>query len=87
MYYSFVIHIVWKVLSDDRIEPPIHAKNFLSSGENILILVSIGANLVNSLLSLSANPGNTVVPPERTMFLYRSSLISLSHRIIDLCKI
>lgn len=69
MYYSFVIHIVWKVLSDDRIEPPIHAKNFLSWGADILILVSIGAQLVNSLFSLSTNPGNIVVPPERIIFL------------------
>jgi len=43
-----------------------------------------GANAVTSLESLSGIPGNMVVPPDITMFPYRSFLTSISHLMMDL---
>lgn len=55
--YSFlVIHIVWKVESDDKIEPPIHTEYLRSGGAIILILIVDGANAVISFCILSAIP-------------------------------
>ena len=66
-YSGFVIHIVWKVERDDKIEPPIQTKNFLSWGATTLIFMVEGANDDISLFSLSAIPGNIVDPPLITM--------------------
>lgn len=66
-YSALVIHIVWNVESDDKIEPPIQTKNFLSLGAKTLIFIVDGASAVTYLLSLSGIPGNIVVPPLITM--------------------
>ncbi len=75
--------MVWKVDNDDKIEPPIQTKNFLSWGANTLTFIVDGAKAVTSLLNLSGMPGNMVVPPLMTMLLYKSFLISTSHFKID----
>ena len=43
-YSCLLIHMVWKVDSDARIDPPSHTENFLSGGASILILLVEGAN-------------------------------------------
>ena len=68
-YSALVIHIVWKVDKELRIEPPIQTKNFLSAGATTLIFIVEGAKAVTYLLSLSGIPGNIVVPPLITMLL------------------
>lgn len=78
-----MIHIVWKVDKDDRIDPPIQTKNFLSWGATTLTFIVEGAKDVTYLLNLSGIPGNIVVPPLITMLLYKSFLISTSHFKID----
>jgi hypothetical protein len=65
-------------------EPPIHTEYFLSGGATILIFIDGGASAVISLVILSAIPSNMVVPPDRTMFPYKSFLISTSHFMIEL---
>ena len=62
-----MIHIVWKVDKDDKIDPPIHTKNFLSGGARTLTFMVDGAKAVTYLLNLSGIPGNIVVPPLITM--------------------
>jgi hypothetical protein len=59
--------MVWKVDNEDKIEPPIQTKNFLSCGAKTLIFMVEGARAVTYLLSLSGIPGNIVVPPLMTM--------------------
>jgi hypothetical protein len=75
--------MVWKVDNDDKIDPPIQTKNFLSCGANTLTFIVDGAKAVTYLLSLSGIPGNMVVPPLITILLYKSFLISTSHLRID----
>ncbi len=82
-YSAFVIHIVWNVDNDDKIEPPIQTKNFLYWGATTLTFIVDGAKAVTYLLSLSGIPGYIVVPPDITMLLYKSFLISTSHLRID----
>jgi len=82
-YSPFEIHICWKVLSDDRIEPPIHTEYFRSGGATTLIFIVEGARAVNSFVMRSPMPANIVVPPERTTFAYKSLRISTSHFMID----
>ena len=48
-------------------EPPIHAEIYLSGGAITLIFIGVGTRAVTSLLSLSGNPGNILVPPEITI--------------------
>merc|ERR1711988_870107 len=71
-YSSLEIHICWKVLSDDRIDPPIHTEYFLSGGATTLIFIVEGAKAVSSLAMRSPIPWNVVLPPESTTFAYRS---------------
>jgi len=78
-YSALEIHICWNVDNDAKIEPPIQTEYFLSGGATTLIFMVDGANAVNSFVILSAIPGNIVVPPERTMFAYKSLRISTSH--------
>jgi hypothetical protein len=78
-----VIHIVWNVDNDDKIDPPIQTKNFLSGGATTLIFMVLGARAIIYLESLSGIPGNIVVPPLITILLYKSFLTSTSHFIID----
>merc|ERR1739844_490778 len=65
-YSPLEIHICWKVLKDERIEPPIHTEYFLSGGATTLIFMVEGASAVNSFVMRSPMPANMVVPPERT---------------------
>lgn len=71
--------MVENVDRDERIEPPIQTENFLSAGALMLILIFDGASLTISASSLSGIPGNIVVPPDITMFSYKSLLTSISH--------
>lgn len=82
-YSALVIHIVWNVDNDDKIDPPIQTKNFLSCGATTLTFIVEGAKAVTYLLNLYGMPGNIVVPPLITMLLYKSFLISTSHLRID----
>merc|ERR1719499_378778 len=65
-YSLLEIHICWKVLKDDRMEPPIQTEYFLSGGATTLIFIVDGAKAVNSLVMRSPMPGNIVVPPDNT---------------------
>merc|ERR1719158_2580580 len=82
-YSPFVIHICWKVLKDERIEPPIHTEYLRSGGATTLIFIVDGARAVSSFVMRSPIPVNIVVPPERTTLAYRSLRMSTSHFIID----
>merc|ERR1719361_75923 len=82
-YSPFEIHICWKVLSEDKMEPPIHTEYFRSGGATTLIFIVDGARAVISLVILSPIPPNMVVPPESTTFAYKSLRMSTSHFMID----
>merc|ERR1719478_1458846 len=82
-YSLFDIHICWKVLKDDRIEPPIQTEYLRSGGATTLIFIVEGARAVNSFVMRSPIPLNMVVPPERTTFEYKSLRMSTSHFMID----
>merc|ERR1712113_318496 len=77
-YSFFVTHICWKVLKDDKMEPPIHTEYLRSGGATTLIFIVDGARAVSSLVMRSPIPGNMVVPPESTTFAYKSLRISTS---------
>merc|ERR1712232_634438 len=53
-YSSFFTHMLWKVDSEDRIDPPIHTEYFRSGGATTLIFIEFGARLVTSLDRRSA---------------------------------
>merc|ERR1719464_476057 len=78
-YSSLLIHILWKVDKDARIDPPIQTEYFRSGGATILTLMEAGASAVTSLDMRSLIPGNMVVPPDKTIFAYKSLRISTSH--------
>merc|ERR1712079_225221 len=82
-YSPLEIHICWKVLKDERIEPPIHTEYFRSGGATTLIFMVEGARAVSSFVMRSPMPANMVVPPESTTFEYKSLRISTSHFIMD----
>merc|ERR1712110_1357258 len=82
-YSPFEIHICWKVLSDDRIDPPIHTEYLRSGGATTLIFIVEGAKAVNSFVMRSPMPPNIVVPPDRTTFACKSLRISTSHFMMD----
>merc|ERR1719364_165746 len=82
-YSPFEIHICWKVLNEERMEPPIQTEYFLSGGATTLIFIVEGASAVSSFGMRSPMPVNIVVPPERTTLAYRSLRISTSHFMID----
>merc|ERR1712193_338655 len=82
-YSPLEIHIVAKVASEERIEPPIHTEYLRSGGATTLIFIVEGAKAVSSLFMRSPMPGNIVVPPERTTLLYRSLRMSTSHFMMD----
>merc|ERR1719213_1617202 len=82
-YSLLEIHICWKILSDERIEPPIHTEYLRSGGATTLIFIVEGANAVSSFVMRSPMPGNIVVPPDITTLAYKSFRISTSHFIID----
>merc|ERR1712066_201146 len=82
-YSPFEIHICWKVLNDDKIDPPIQTEYFRSGGATTLIFMVEGARAVSSFVMRSPMPANIVVPPESTTFGYKSLRISTSHFMID----
>eukprot|EP00747_Dinoflagellata_sp_TGD_P140524 gnl/TRDRNA2_/TRDRNA2_176016_c0_seq2.p1 gnl/TRDRNA2_/TRDRNA2_176016_c0~~gnl/TRDRNA2_/TRDRNA2_176016_c0_seq2.p1 ORF type:complete len:111 (-),score=10.17 gnl/TRDRNA2_/TRDRNA2_176016_c0_seq2:28-360(-) len=65
-YSPFEIHICWKVLSDDKMEPPIQTEYLRSGGAMTLIFIVDGARAVSSFVMRSPIPWNIVVPPEST---------------------
>merc|ERR1719382_1146678 len=67
-YSPLEIHICWKVLREERIEPPIHTEYLRSGGATTLIFIVEGAKAVSSLVIRSPMPANMVVPPESTTF-------------------
>ena len=64
---------------DARIDPPIQTEYLRSGGATTLIFMVDGAKAVISFVKRSEIPLNIVVPPERTMFAYKSLRISTSH--------
>merc|ERR1712124_146487 len=82
-YSLLEIHICWKVLSEERKEPPIHTEYLRSGGATTLIFIVEGASAVNSLVMRSPMPLNMVVPPESTTLQYKSLRMSTSHFMID----
>merc|ERR1712205_50962 len=68
-YSPLEIHICWKVLNDERMEPPIHTEYLRSGGATTLIFIVEGAKAVSSLVMRSPTPANMVVPPESTTLL------------------
>merc|ERR1719240_2163887 len=81
-YSPLEIHICWKVLSEERIDPPIHTEYLRSGGATTLIFIVDGASAVSSLVMRSPMPGNIVVPPDSTTLAYRSLRMSTSHFMI-----
>merc|ERR1712062_240094 len=82
-YTPLLIHICWKVLNEDKIEPPILTEYLRSGGATTLIFIVEGARAVSSLVILSPMPANIVVPPLNTTFAYKSFRMSTSHFMID----
>merc|ERR1712147_475711 len=68
-YSPLEIHICWKVLSEERMDPPIHTEYLRSGGATTLIFIVDGANAVNSFVMRSPIPANIVVPPDNTTLL------------------
>merc|ERR1711900_129838 len=82
-YSPLEIHICWKVLREERMDPPIHTEYLRSGGATTLIFIVEGARAVSSFVIRSPMPANIVVPPERTMLAYKSLRMSTSHFMID----
>merc|ERR550537_98190 len=82
-YSPFEIHICWKVLKEDKMDPPIQTEYLRSGGATTLIFIVDGARAVNSFVIRSPMPVNMVVPPDRTTFAYRSLRVSTSHFMMD----
>merc|ERR1719198_2044696 len=61
-YSPLEIHICWKVLRDERIDPPIHTEYLRSGGATTLIFIVEGASAVSSFVMRSPMPANMVVP-------------------------
>merc|ERR1712014_407609 len=81
-YSPLEIRICWKVLNEERIEPPIHTEYLRSGGATTLIFIVEGASAVSSLVMRSPMPVNIVVPPDSTTFAYKSLRMSTSHFIM-----
>merc|ERR1711939_670797 len=82
-YSPLEIHICWKVLRDERMDPPIHTEYLRSGGATTLIFMVEGANAVSSFVMRSPMPANMVVPPDSTTLLYKSLRMSTSHFMMD----
>merc|ERR1719199_567047 len=82
-YSPLEIHICWKVLNEDKMEPPIQTEYLRSGGATTLIFMVEGASAVSSLVIRSPIPPNIVVPPDSTTLAYRSLRMSTSHFMID----
>merc|ERR1712001_727980 len=82
-YSVLEIHICWKVLNEERMDPPIQTEYFRSGGATTLIFIVEGARAVSSFVMRSPMPENMVVPPERTTFAYKSLRMSTSVFMMD----
>lgn len=82
-YSALVIHIVWNVDSDERIEAPNQLLYFLSGGAKIFTLSAVGARLNIYHQRRSPIPGKRVEPPLIMTFRNSSFLMSLSHFITE----
>merc|ERR1712228_1147137 len=82
-YSPLEIHICWKVLKEDRIDPPIQTEYLRSGGATTLIFIVLGARAVISFVMRSPMPANIVVPPDNTTLAYKSLRMSTSHFMID----
>ena len=82
-YSCFVIHIVWKVEREARMEPPSHTEYLRSGGAKTLILLLVGARVCISYHMRSAIPSNNVEPPLRMILAKRSLRTSESHFITE----
>jgi hypothetical protein len=67
-YSCLLIHIVWKVDSEARIEPPSQTEYFLSGGARIFIELVEGAISWIYFHILWPMPSNRVDPPDKRMF-------------------
>lgn len=86
-YSCLVIHIFWNVDKEDKIDPPIHTKNFLSGGAITFTLSWMAWGTLGFfkiyLWSRVSILVNIVVPPDITMFPYNSLRTSKSHFKIE----
>ena len=82
-YSCLVIHIVWKVEREAKIEPPSHTEYLRSGGAKTLILLLVGARVCISCHMRSAIPSNNVEPPLKIMLAKRSLRTSESHFITE----
>merc|ERR550514_1678643 len=55
-YSALEIHICWKVLSEERMDPPIHTEYFRSGGAITLIFIVEGASDVSSFVMRPQGP-------------------------------
>merc|ERR1719471_1418654 len=65
-------------------DPPIQTEYFLSGGAVIVTTIAAGTKALSSFAMRSSIPGYIVVPPESTMFSYKSLRTSTSVAIIEL---
>lgn len=72
-----------KVANELKIDPPIQDRNCRSTGPTTFIFVPAGTKPVTSFDNLYGVPGSIVVPPLKTILVYRSFLTSKSHFMID----
>merc|ERR1719262_1498176 len=83
MIFIFIVDGARAVISF-CIRSAIHTEYFLSGGAMIFIFIVDGARAVISFCIRSAIPGYIVVPPDKTVFAYKSFLISTSHFMMEL---
>merc|ERR550525_2257461 len=83
-YSAFVIHISAEVLSEAQMEPPIQTEYLRSGGAVIVTVMAFGTRAFSSFSILASTPGYMVVPPDNTMFSYRSFRTSTSVFMIEL---
>merc|ERR1719203_1408013 len=83
-YSSLVIQSSWKVLSDDMMEPPIHTEYLRSGGAVIVTCIAFGTRALSSFSIRASIPGYMVVPPDNTMFSYKSLRTSTSVFMMEL---
>merc|ERR1712002_1272626 len=81
-YSCLEIRICWKVEREAKMDPPIHTEYLRSGGAMILIFIVGGARAEISFCIRSATPGNIAVPPDKTVFAYKSLRMSISHFMI-----
>ena len=75
-------HTLRKVLRPARMLPPIQVEYLRSGGAKIFILISLTATFCSSVNNRSPKPLVRVLPPDKTILLYRDFLRSRSTRLI-----